>query len=181
MNVKNFTQELKIPEGITITVEKGIVTVKGPEGEVIKKLLSPIVKIEIKDNNVVFNIAKMTKREKTILGTFTSHINNMIKGVQEPYVYKLKVCSGHFPMNINIANGKLSIKNFIGEKVPRVLKLKEGADVKMEGEVITVTSVSKEIAGHVASDIELLTRRPGFDSRIFQQGIFITEKAGKAV
>ncbi len=181
MNVKNFTQELKIPEGITITAEKGIVTVKGPEGEVIKKLLSPIVNIEVKDNKVVFNIAKMTKREKTILGTFTSHINNMIKGVQEPYVYKLKVCSGHFPMNINIANGELSIKNFIGEKVPRVLKLKEGADVKMEGEIITVTSVNKETAGHVASDIELLTRRPGFDSRIFQQGIFIIEKAGKAV
>lgn len=181
MNVKNHTEEVEILDGVKVAVDKGLVTASGEKGEVKKNLYNPVVKIEVKENKIVFTVAKMTKREKTLLGSFKSHVRNMMQGVQEPFVYKLKVCSGHFPMNITIADGKISIKNFIGEKVPRVLQLKEGAEVKLDGEIITVTSVNKEIAGQVAADIEQLTRRPGFDKRIFQQGIFITEKAGKAL
>ena len=76
---------------------------------------------------------------------------------------------------------KLIIKNFLGEKFPRILKLKEGVDVKIEGDKINVQSSSKELAGTTASDIEKITRRPNFDTRIFQDGIYITNKDGKEI
>ena len=47
----------------------------------------------------------------------------------------------------------------------------------MEGNLIYVESCDKELAGQVAADIEQTTRRPGFDRRIFQDGIYIIEKA----
>jgi len=54
----------------------------------------------------------------------------MIRGVTEGYTYKLKICSGHFPMNVSLKGDVLEIKNFIGESVPRKLKIKEGSEEK---------------------------------------------------
>ena len=51
--------------------------------------------------------------------------------------------------------------------------------MKVEGELIHVAGTNKEIAGQVSADIEQLTRRPGYDTRIFQDGIWITSKDGK--
>ena len=82
---------------------------------------------------------------------------------------------------MTINNSELIVKNFLGEKVPRTLKLKPGAEVKVEGDLIVVESPSKEIAGQVSADIEQLTRRTGYDSRIFQDGIWIVSKGDKEV
>ena len=82
-------------------------------------------------------------------------------------------------MTVTISDNKLHVKNFLGEKVPRVLNLKEGTTVKVDGALIHVTSSSKELAGQVSGDIEQLTRRPGFDTRVFQDGIYIINKDGK--
>ena len=82
-------------------------------------------------------------------------------------------------MNVSIAGNKFVVKNFLGEKVPRVLQLKQGAEVKIEGDIIHILSPNKETAGQVSADIEQLTRRPGYDSRIFQDGIYIINKDGK--
>ena len=105
----------------------------------------------------------------------------MIKGVQQPYTYRLKICSGHFPMNVSISGDQFIVKNFLGEKSPRTLKLKKGATVKVEGDQILVESCSKELAGQQASDIELLTAKRNRDLRVFQDGIYMIEKAGEKV
>jgi large subunit ribosomal protein L6 len=84
-------------------------------------------------------------------------------------------------MNVSVSNDEIIIKNFLGEKVPRTLALKAGATVKVEGDTVVVESPSKEIAGQVSADIELLTRRIGYDGRIFQDGLWITSKGGKDV
>jgi large subunit ribosomal protein L6 len=84
-------------------------------------------------------------------------------------------------MNVSLEGNKLSIKNYLGEKIPRVLEIKEGASVKVENENIVVESISKEIAGQVSADIEQISKRVGFDSRVFQDGIYIIEKDGKVL
>ncbi len=170
---------ISIPEDVEVKIENNVIYAKGPKGEMTRKLVYPGVNISVENKNVVISCKEVTKREKAILGTFKAHVKNILLGVKEGYVYKLKICSSHFPMNVSISNGELIVKNFFGEKVPRKLKLKEGATVKVDGDIITVESVNKEIAGQVAADIEKLTRRTKYDRRIFQDGIYIIEKAGK--
>ncbi len=170
-----------MPEGIQANIKDYILTIKGPKGEVKKELKNKKVKLKIEENKIIIYTPIMTKREKKIIYSFKPHIKNMIKGVQEAFVYKLKICSGHFPMNVSINKGEVIIKNFLGEKVPRVLKIKQGAEVKIDGDIMTVESCDKEIAGQVAGDLEILTKIKNRDNRIFQDGIYIINKSGKEI
>ena len=105
----------------------------------------------------------------------------MMSGANEPHKYIMKICSGHFPMNVSVAKNEFIVKNLLGEKVPRVLRLKEGANVRIEGDIVTIEAADKEIAGQVAADIKKLTRRGNYDTRVFQDGIYIINKDGKDV
>ena len=71
------------------------------------------------------------------------------------------------------------INNFLGEKISRELHLKEGVSVKIEGDIISVEGIDKELTAQTAADIEILTKVKGKDRRIFQDGIYITNKDGK--
>ena len=171
--------ELDLPNDVTVSLSESILTVKGPKGEVIKDIKKYKVSVKIDSKKMILESGKATKKNKKMLGTLTSQVKNMFKGVLQNHTYILKICSGHFPMNVSAANNRLSIKNFLGEKTPRILELKNGADVKVEGGLIYITSPNKEIAGQVSADIEQLTRRPGYDTRIFQDGIYLVNKDGK--
>jgi len=180
---KEVKQTIVIPEGVQFEVDKKTYTFKGPRGEVKKILFSPIVQISKEENKIVLNsnVLKPTKREKCMINTFKSHIKNLIKGVQEGFTYKLKICSSHFPMTVTADKEKLTVKNFLGEKVPRVAKIVDGSTVKIDGEDITVESPDVEKAGQTAANIEKSTRITNKDRRKFQDGIYITEKAGKKI
>tara|TARA_Y100000310_G_C20703661_1_gene832442 strand:- start:8649 stop:9221 length:573 start_codon:yes stop_codon:yes gene_type:complete len=172
-------KEIELPEGVTTSLDGQLLIVKGPKGEVKRQIKKRDISITIGDKKVVFESENDKKLNQKMIGSLTAHLKNMIKGSSQNHVYTLKICSGHFPMNVGVSGNKLNVKNFLGEKIPRVLQIKEGATVKVEGDLINVTSTNKETAGQVSADIEQLTRRPGYDKRIFQDGIYIINKDGK--
>lgn len=178
---KDFVDEIEIPKETTVTVDKGLVCIKGKSGENKKNLFNKKVSVEVKGGKILISTKKVSKREKKIIGTFKAHIKNMIKAASEGVSYKLKICSGHFPMNVVVEKNELVIKNFFGEKIPRKIKIEEGANVKVDGDVIVVSSSDKEIAGQLAASIEQLTRRTKYDKRIFMDGIWIIDKDGKGI
>jgi len=173
----DLEENIEIPEGVTIAVDDNVYSFKGPKGENSRKFYNPRLGITLEGNNLILRANAATKREKKLIYTMAAHIRNLIWGVMETHEYKLKICSGHFPMNVAINNNVLTIKNFLGEAVPRTLKIKEGSDVKVDGQIITVVSTDIEKAGQTAASIEQLTRITNRDRRIFQDGIFIIEKS----
>lgn len=181
MNVKNYTEGLEIPEGVKVSLNSYTFTVSGPKGEVKKELASKKIKFSVEANKIIFNVAKYSKKEKRLVNSFVAHLKNMFRGARVGYVYKLKVCPGHFPMTLGYSNSELTVKNFVGEKIPRVLKIKKGVDVKIEGDVVIVSGADRELTGQTAGAIEQLTRRCGFDRRVFQQGIYIFEKPAREI
>ena len=174
----NITDKLIIPEGAKVTIEGALIKVEGPEGKMERRMSHPMIKITQKDNKIEFNLKNGTKREKMMLKTFKAHLKNMVNGVSEKYTYKLSICSGHFPMTVSKEGNGLIIKNFLGEKVPRTAKIIEGVDVEINGQEIIVSCSDKEKAGQTAANIERSTRLTNKDRRRFQDGIFMTEKAG---
>lgn len=176
----DIRKELKIPEKITIKIDKAV-KITGPQGEVEKRLIYPKVKISAEPGKIILESKKATKRERRMINSFAAHLRNMLAGVLEKYTYKLKICSGHFPINVSVSNNQLIIKNFLGESIPRKLTFNPKVEVKVEGNEIKVTSPSKELAGQTAAAIETLTRIKKRDIRIFQDGCHITQKAGKEI
>ena len=176
---EKLIKEVEMPQGVTASLHGKTITIKGPKGEVKREMKFHHVLMKHEGNKIVFEAATTKKRSKKIIGALVAHVKNMVRGSQENHVYVLKICSGHFPMNVTVSGNKLIIKNFLGEKVPRTMILKAGAEVKIEGEHINITSVNKETAGQISADIEQLTRRPGFDTRVFQDGIYIINKDGE--
>ncbi len=176
-----YENTTELPNGVTATITDGLMTIKGPKGESNRNMKDPQIKIKQVGNNITFSAETDTKRRIRVINSLAAHLKNMIKGVQEPYQYRLKICSGHFPMNVSISGDQLIVKNFLGEKCPRTLKLKKGATVKIEGDQILVESPNKELAGQQASDIELITAKRNRDLRVFQDGIYMIEKAGEKI
>jgi len=177
----DLKEEVALPEGVEARYELGILLLKGPKGEIKRKLVNPKIKIDATKEKIVLESLKATKREKTLLYTFNSHIKNMLKGVTEGHQYELKICSGHFPMNVSVTGNELVIKNFLGENNPRKMKIREGVKVTIEGDKVKVEGTEKETTGQTAANIELLTKVKGRDRRIFQDGIFIVNKDGKEI
>ena len=176
---RTIVEALDIPEGVAVSVSKDSITVKGKLGEVNKQMHDPKVKITVEGSEVKFTAKDATRKEKMTIGTFMSHTKGLFKGTTEGVAYKLKICSGHFPMNVSISGKNFTVKNFLGEKVPRVLEIREGVKVKIEGDIIDVGGIDKGLVSQTAASIETLTRRVGFDRRRFQDGIYITDKDGK--
>jgi large subunit ribosomal protein L6 len=172
---KEVTETIEIPEGMEAILENKILTVKKGENKLERKFSGFEVKKEGK--NIVLHYSEATKKTKKLIKTAAAHIRNMISGLGEKYVYKLQVCFVHFPISIELKQGELLIKNFLGEKVPRKAKLLAGAEVKLDKDIITITSFDKDIAGQTAANIETASRIRNRDRRVFQDGIFITQKS----
>ncbi len=176
---KKTIAEIEVPDNISVEIDNAILKVKGKKGEATRNFFDPLIEIKKQDKKILIVAKKKSKKMEKRVNTFKAHIRNMFIGVENGYTYILKICSSHFPMNVSISKDELIVKNFFGERKPRVLKIKEGVNVKLDGDQIIVESVDKEKAGNFAASIEALTRRPGYDTRIFQDGIYIISKAGK--
>ena len=178
---KAMGETLEIPDKIIVSYHANVFTVKGPKGEVSKRILTPNVRCAIEGKHVSFTAAKATKREKKIVFTTKAHIKNLFDGVTRGHIYKLKICSGHFPMNVSVKNNLFEVKNFFGEAVPRKIQIPADVTVKVNAPEIVVEGIDLDKTAQAAASIEQLVRRPGFDLNRFQDGIYITEKDGKLI
>lgn len=176
---KAFCGEIEIPGGVDVRIEGDKVFVSGEKGCNERVLRDARIKIEKGDKSVFIKLKeglKFGKKDKMMINTFSAHIRNLVDGARKGYVGKLKICSGHFPMAVGVEGRDIVIKNFFGERVPRRVRVMEGVNVKVEGDIIVVKGVDKEKVGQSMARIEQATRITNRDRRIFMDGIWITSK-----
>jgi large subunit ribosomal protein L6 len=166
---------IEIPEGINIEIEGKMIKVKKGSQESSVQTRGKF-KIKKEGDKIIIYNEQATKNQKREIKTSSAKLRNVINGLQEKYVYKLQICHVHFPVSVSIKDNKVIIKNFLGEKKDRKASIIEGVDVKIEKDIITIESSDKEKAGQTAANMESATRITKRDRRIFQDGIFITEK-----
>jgi len=177
---QDLEKEMSLLDGATATLSGDKLTIKGKKGEITRRVPTQL-HLKIDGDKLSLSSKKATRREKKLLFTYAAHIKNMVKGATQGFVYKLKICSGHFPMKVACKGSTFSVTNFLGEKIPRKMPVPTGAKITVAGSDITVEASDIEVAGRTASNIEQLTRICDKDRRIFQDGIYITDKAGRKV
>ena len=80
---------ITIPEGVTVDLKDGVVTVKGKLGELKQEIQDIDVKIE--DNVITFERASDKKDLKAKHGLYRALISNMIEGVANGYTKELEL------------------------------------------------------------------------------------------
>ena len=172
---------VEIPENVSVevkgdTMEGYTITAKGPKGENSRFLKFRGIYVEKEDSKIRVFTKEEKSRLKAMVGTFASHINNLIKGVVDGFEYKLRVVYAHFPVKVRVEGREVVIENFLGEKHPRRAKIVGRVEVEIRGNEIIVKGVDKEECGQTAANLEQATRIKNLDVRVFQDGIYIVEK-----
>lgn len=168
--------EVEIPDDVTVEIEGDHVQVDGPEGSVERTLSYPGVSLHVEDDAVVLETESERRKPLAALGTFESQIQNALHGVTEGYEYRMKVVYSHFPMQVSVDGDEVEVRNFLGEKHPRRTRIQGETQVRVEDDEVVLTGPDKEDVGQTAASIEQLTYINEKDVRVFQDGIYITEK-----
>ncbi|QLH83175.1 50S ribosomal protein L6 [Halosimplex pelagicum] len=168
--------ELQIPDEASAEMDHLELTVEGPNGSVTRRLWYPDVSVTVEDGSVVIESDEDDAKTMSTLGTFESHVRNMFHGVTEGWEYEMEVFYSHFPMQVDVEGEEVVIENFLGERAPRRTEIHGETDVSVSEEQITLSGPDVEAVGQTAADIEQLTRVTDKDVRIFQDGVYITQK-----
>jgi large subunit ribosomal protein L6 len=168
--------EIQLPDDVSATVDRFDLTVEGPAGSVTRRLWFPNVSVSAEDDSVAIESDEDDAKTTATLGTFESHVNNMIYGVTDGWTYQLEVYYAHFPMQVSVQGEEVVVENFLGERAPRRTTVHGDTEVEVDGDEIVVRGPDKEAVGQTAADIEQLTRVSGKDTRVFQDGVYITQK-----
>lgn len=173
---ENLSYKIDAPQGVSFTFKDGILTVKGPRGELKREFIDDRVHMRQDGNTIYIECELPRKREVALAGTWNAHVRNMLKGVTEGYEYRLKIVYAHFPIKVNVKGKEVLIENFLGEKRPRRAEIFGNCKVEVKNDTVIVTGINIEEVGQTAANIERATRIKDYDPRVFQDGIYIVSK-----
>lgn len=134
---------------------------------------------EVEKNYVQVALWFANRKQLACVRTVCSHVENMIIGVTRGYLYKMRFVYSHFPINVATNAGYVEIRNFLGERRVRKVKLPEGVtyersddtkdEILLSGNDITQVSLT-------AAKIQQATNVRNKDLRKFLDGIYVSEK-----
>ena len=170
---------LDLPKGVSAKFENGSITVAGPLGKVTQDFSKIPVDIEISGTRVKVLTRGARRKNRSILNTGRSLINNAMEGVTKGYQYKLKVIYAHFPVTVKVQGKKVLVENFYGERSPRVAEIVGDTKAEVQGEDIILNGVSLQDIGQTAANLEQATLVKRKDQRVFLDGVYVYERIRK--
>lgn len=176
MRAVEAVKAIEIPNGVDVKVDGRVVTVKGAKGILTRDFSEAPLLIQLEDKAIKVQANWPRKKEAALVGTVSSHIQNMITGVIKGFTYKLKIVFSHFPISVKVKENMVSIENFTGERSPRLVKILGDTKVSVKEDDVIVQGINLENVSQTAASIEQGTKVKVKDPRVFLDGIFIYEK-----
>lgn len=144
---------IAIPAKTEVSYTSGVLTVKGPLGE-IKKSFNTDIAIKVENNEITLTPVRQSLDILALWGTYASHIRNMLAGVNAAYEKKLIVEGIGFKSDVK---GK-EIHLALGFSHPVVRTIPDGLKVTAEKNVITVSGIDAEKVGQFTAQIRSLKK-----------------------
>ncbi len=143
---------IAVPQGVTVTVADGVVTVKGPKGT-LSQAVRPEITVDVRDNEVVVTRANDEKEVRGYHGLYRQLVNNMIVGVSQGYSKTLLINGVGFKAEA----GKGFITLSLGYSTQIEFMIPQDVTITVEGaNKLIVSGISKERVGQVASELRSL-------------------------
>ena len=165
-----------IPAGVTVNVANGVISVKGPKGE-LKQSFHDEIEIKVEGTEVVLTTKNGAKQTNAYHGLYRSLINNMVKGVTDGFTktlvitgvgYRAEVKGKELVMNLGYSSDYIAI-------IPEGLTVTATPDGKL-----TVTGIDKQLVGEFCSQIRKLRKPEPYKGKgIRYETEVIRRKVGK--
>ena len=168
---------IDIPAGVEVTVNDGVVTVKGPKGELQLQVAQPI-EVEVADGQVQVTRPDDERESRSLHGLTRTLIANDIVGVTEGYSKSLEVVGTGYRVQ---AKGT-GVEFALGYSHPISVDPPAGITLTVEGNnKVTVSGISKQAVGEVAANLRKLRKPEPYKGKgVRYAGEQIRRKAGKA-
>lgn len=167
-------RKITIPDGVTVSVDNNVVTVKGPKGELSTTLENKITAV-VKDNEL--SVERLDDTVKKFHGTANANIVNMIKGVTEGFKKELEAVGvGYkFTLKGNTLDVAAGYSHHIELTIPEGITLECPSNTE-----VTVNGIDKEKVGQFAAEIRKIRKPEPYKGKgIRYKDEFIRRKEGK--
>ena len=172
---------IEIPAGVTITEKDGLVTVKGPKGELTQQLNEGIT-LRQEDGVLTLDRASESKQHKALHGLYRALINNMVQGTATGWTKQLELVGvGYRASNTgNKLELALGFSHGIVLDLPKEVTV-ETLSEKGKNPIITLTSYDKQLLGMVAAKIRSFRKPEPYKGKgVRFVGEIVRRKAGKS-
>ncbi len=170
-------KEIMIPAGTEVSVQNAELVVKG-KGGTLKKAIHPGVTLKVEGSIAKIEPRDASRLSRALWGTFASHLQNMVAGVNTPFVKKLDVQGIGYRTEVSGKNLKLTV----GFSHPVLMEVPEGLTVTVEKNIISVSGADKEAVGQFAASVRAVKKPEPYKGKgIRYEGEVVRQKAGKKV
>lgn len=175
---------ISIPAGVTVTLNNGVVNVKGPKGELSQKVDSSII-VKIEDNHILFEIDENSpvnyKQKQAFHGLYRALVNNMVVGVSEGYKKVLELVGVGYRVSnqVNIIEFALGYTHPIFIQLPSEVKVETKSE-RNQNPLIILESCDKALLGLICAKIRSFRMPEPYKGKgVLFQGEVIRRKSGK--
>ena len=166
---------VQIPAKTEVSFEKGVFSAKGPKGN-LSRTFTDAVSITVTPEGVVLQPAKQSKLAQALWGTYSAHVSNMIKGVNEGFTKVLQVEGVGYRGEVK---GTTLVMQ-LGFSHPVIFTIPQNVSVTVEKGTITISGVDKEVVGQFAANVRSKKPPEPYKGKgIRYVGEFILRKQGK--
>jgi large subunit ribosomal protein L6 len=173
---------VNLPSGVTISVDDtNLVSVKGPLGTLSQKVDSDI-RVEVENNEIILSRPNDEKRLKSLHGLYRALIDNMVVGVSKGYRKDLELVGVGYRAEANGQRLEMSLgySHDIVMELPKEVRVETKTE-KRSNPVITLSSIDKQLIGHIAAKIRSLRPPEPYKGKgIKFVGEQLRRKAGKS-
>jgi len=140
---------VNLPQGVTITVDAGSVTVKGAKGTLSLPLAEGVL-VEQADQAINVKLAEGAAAQAAKAGSTRAHLANMVEGVTKGFERKLELVGVGYRASVQ---GK-SLNLTLGFSHPVVYPVPEGIEIATPTQTeILVKGIDRQQVGQVAAEI----------------------------
>jgi large subunit ribosomal protein L6 len=167
---------IKIPAGVTVEVNDQFVVVNGPKGSLEQFVIAGI---QFEKADDILNVTRINDEASTRAnhGLVRSLVSNMVEGVTKGFERKLEING----VGYKVANSPTGLKLSLGFSHDVDYKLPEGVSATIEGNIITIKGISKQVVGQAAAEIRSLKKPEPYKGKgIKYSDERIIRKSGKS-
>ena len=168
-------QILEIPKGTEVNISGSSISIKGPQGTIIREF-RPDIAIAVEGNRIVLSPVKVPLFTRALWGTYGEHLRNMIEGVQKPFEKQLILEGVGF--RSEVSGDMLNL--MLGFSHPVKVKIPAGLKVTAEKNVVTIKGIDKDEVGRFAAFVRAQKKPEPYKGKGFRYTTeVIRRKEGK--